>query len=506
MEYHLLISGESMLIKFYSNSFRRLTRAVHQGNIDLASSIFDLVIFSPANIASILRIAVSKCDVDMVKLILYHKPNLNLHVLMDIIWTAVYLNSKSIVMMLINYGLNAHHFVGLYNSNLLHAAVERGKESEVVLLLNHGVDVNTRGVAGASALQYAIQLKQINIVHRLLKNGARIDMLNNEHNSVLHTAANTGNLELVSLMLSNGADAKVTNYKKKGTLHFAAEAEYENVSVAELLLRNGAALDGVDEMHFTPLHFALMTRKKNMIQFFMEQGANLNAKTKSSIFPLYLAIEYTTASIIELLLKKGARVNEKTSQGLTALHIACKNGSKRKIDVLLNYGADINSKSEVVSTPLYWLDIRSKLAKNTIAKHVAELKFQNLFIREENLSIIQVYSDWQMLYKKYLCELERMTTKKVYNNISFYHVLSKTSNKLLPLLRNNDFVSAFQSTNLPELFPLYEKELNKKFAKARKKKKQLDLMRTRLKSIFSQHLPEIALERILLYYSEETNK
>jgi ankyrin repeat protein len=265
MEYHLLFSEESMLIKFYSSNFRRLTYAVHQGNIDLAASIFDLVIFSPANNASILRIAVSKSDIEMVKLILYHKPNLNLHVLMDIIWMAVYLDSMSIIMMLINYGLNAHHFVGLYNSNLLHAAIERGKESEVTLLLNYGVDVNTRGVAGASALQYAVQLKQVNIVNRLLKKGARIDMLNNEHNSVLHTAASTGNFELVSLILSHGADAEATNYRKKSTLHFAAEADYENVSVAELLLRNGAALDGVDEMHFTPLHFALMTRKKYMV-------------------------------------------------------------------------------------------------------------------------------------------------------------------------------------------------------------------------------------------------
>jgi hypothetical protein len=242
------------------------------------------------------------------------------------------------------------------------------------------------------------------------------------------------------------------------------------------------------------------------VQFFMEQGANVNAKTKSSIFPLYLAIEYSTPSIIELLLKKGAHINEKTSQGLTALHIACKNGSKRKIDVLLNYGADINSKSEVVSTPLYWLDTRSKLAKNTIARHVAELKFRNLFVHEENLFIIQVYSDWQILYEEYFCELERMTTKKIYNNISFYQILSKTSNKLLPLLRNNDFVSAFKSTNLQEFFPLYEKELNMKFAKAKKKKKQLDFMKTRLKSIFDQQLPDIALERILLYYSTEINK
>ena len=96
------------------------------------------------------------------------------------------------------------------------------------LLVQYGADSNIKDCSGATALFFALELNNSEIVHFLVEEA--------------------------------GADVNAYNYKVQTPLHIASY--YGNMDLVEYLVEKGAEIDAADEDSMTPLLFA--SQNKNL--------------------------------------------------------------------------------------------------------------------------------------------------------------------------------------------------------------------------------------------------
>ena len=162
-------------------------------------------------------------------------------------------------------------------------------------------------------------------------------------------AAQDGDIETLALLSKNDAsllqttltDEIIEAAARKGTtlwtdkfspgcngLHYAADNR--NINAVKFLIGLGLHVDSVDSGGFTPLDYAVDTKKYINCENFQE--------------------------VAKFLLDKGAKINFKaTSTGDTVLHTAVKNPEIQEnvVTFLLNQGADITSKNLEGNTALH---------------------------------------------------------------------------------------------------------------------------------------------------------
>jgi ankyrin repeat protein len=125
------------------------------------------------------------------------------------------------------------------------------------------------------------------------------------------------------------------------------------VAVAKLLLEKNADFNLTSKDGFTPLHFAVFTSSKDIVEMLVAKGARLNDKSNSiSATPLDLAVNGGYKEIIELLVSKGATVDAKDGNGYTALMKAVMSGRADIVQVLVSKGASLAETDDTGSTPL----------------------------------------------------------------------------------------------------------------------------------------------------------
>jgi ankyrin repeat protein len=205
---------------------------------------------------------------------------------------------------------------------------------------------------------------------------------------------------LVSMALGSPARA--------GQIHDAAKAG-DVGRVAALLKANPELGDAKDEHGWTPLHWAVRDRHKEVVELLLASNADVNATNNFGSSPLVLAVmgpskgevwtedkkaaeiemvklllahnadsssqqealrwavSRSSKDIVGLLLASKADVHALDKSGQTALHVAAENGRKDIVELLLANKADINAKDKDGNTPL--------LAATSFGQHkdVAEL-------------------------------------------------------------------------------------------------------------------------------------
>lgn len=130
-----------------------------------------------------------------------------------------------------------------------------------------------------------------------------------ENLSVLHLVikeeSNENQLDLFRFLLENGANLEAKTSNGNTPLHFAVL--YKKIEVVKLLIAKGADINAIDNSKNTPIHMAILSNRIEIGKFLVKNRASVEAKSGFWGFtPLQRAIWLDDKKFTKLLLNHGA--------------------------------------------------------------------------------------------------------------------------------------------------------------------------------------------------------
>ncbi len=235
---------------------------------------------------------------------------------------------------------------------LMDAALE-GHLTIAGMLMDAGADPEASTSFGHSTLMSACKGGWTELADRLIAAGADPNTQDNHGNTALMFAVIENHTATVQSLLSGGADPNlVTNQSKTSAL--IAAAGTGNTESLRLLLEAGAdteARETVGEM--TPLGIAAFKGQTEAARMLAESGSNLEVEDKNEYTPLMVATHEGHISVVEALIEIGADPNHRSAGGATALFYAAYLGRAEICQRLIDAGADVNARTDKGYTPYY---------------------------------------------------------------------------------------------------------------------------------------------------------
>ncbi|MDO8681943.1 MAG: ankyrin repeat domain-containing protein [Armatimonadota bacterium] len=192
----------------------------------------------------------------------------------------------------------------------LHIAASKGDKDAVQVLLEQGMDINTRNNRGYSAIEFAALHGHAGVVDLLASNGADLtvwtgSVWGNARLSVLGMAAAEGRLEVVKVLLARGESVNDTDGHGSSVLNAAIDREQREV--IRLLLEYNPNLGPARDSGLTPVHEVAHEKYLDILDLLLKHGADINSPDNWGRTPLAYVKEYTYKSdeVVKFLLERG---------------------------------------------------------------------------------------------------------------------------------------------------------------------------------------------------------
>jgi ankyrin repeat protein len=220
-------------------------------------------------------------------------------------------------------------------------AVKNQDVKAVRALLAQRPDVNAQGPDGSTALHWAAERDQLELVDLLLSAGADAKAATRYHITPLYFACNNGNAAMIERLLKAGVDPNSGAEEGQSALMTAAAAG--KPEAVRVLLKHGANVNATEPFKGqTALMWAASHGNAGAEGELIEFGAQVKAKSKSGFTPLLFAVRNGHVGAAKMLLEHGADVNDVASDGTNALNMAVVNAYFELASVLLDFGANPN--------------------------------------------------------------------------------------------------------------------------------------------------------------------
>jgi ankyrin repeat protein len=149
-------------------------------------------------------------------------------------------------------------------------------------------------------------------------------------------------------LLNQRADVNALQGDGSTALHFAAY--FDNLAIANLLIRAGARVDAPNDLGSTPLHLACNNGSAAMVERLLAAKANPNAKLLDGQTVLMSCARTGNARAVKALLVAGADAKAGEPEHYqTALMWAAGEGHPDVVAMLIEFGADIRARSRAYS-------------------------------------------------------------------------------------------------------------------------------------------------------------
>ena len=169
-------------------------------------------------------------------------------------------------------------------------AVRSGDRAAAIKMLEQRVDVNAPEADGTTALHWAVQQDDLDLVGRLINAGANVKAKNDYGATPMSEAALAGNVKIMDRLLEAGADVESPNADGQTALMIVARTS--NVEAARLLLKHGANVNAVEKWREqTALMWAAAENQPAMVKELVAHGANVNARSNVNNFQRQVTAE-----------------------------------------------------------------------------------------------------------------------------------------------------------------------------------------------------------------------
>ncbi|GMH40854.1 hypothetical protein BSKO_08758 [Bryopsis sp. KO-2023] len=204
-----------------------------------------------------------------------------------------------------------------------------------------------------------------------LKEGIQADLRRRklDASTALTYAAEQGDVELVSNLINQGCNIGNTNYDDRSALHVAASEG--QVKVVSVLVQKGVGTEELmkrDRWNLTPLHCALMEKHHEVVQMLLRTDCAESFDDPTT--HLIRTAAEGDIPMLRLIVQAGIDINSRDYDQQTCFHVAAKMGWFQVVDFLLDYKADINLRDRWGHTPLmYAIEAHQELTANLIREN-----------------------------------------------------------------------------------------------------------------------------------------
>jgi ankyrin repeat protein len=215
------------------------------------------------------------------------------------------------------------------------------REDNVRVLLDNKPIIDTRSTDGNTPLILTAMKGHHRIVQLLIDYGMDVNSKNKGGGTPLSNATIKGpdGEDAALLLIENRAKVKFTIKNRQSTaLHHSSSSRQERV-VQRLLERKLVAVDAKDGTSFTSLYFAIIRSQEAIVRLLLRNGAkqkDQGEKPKHKIV-LHTAVLYKNAGIVKLLLENGGDTKRKNGSGQTAKAAAHTKGFTEIVPVFEEY-------------------------------------------------------------------------------------------------------------------------------------------------------------------------
>ncbi|RLN90301.1 hypothetical protein BBJ28_00021486 [Nothophytophthora sp. Chile5] len=344
----LLADGEAVL---YANRFFGETpceQALENGHVAVAELLLAAVLSHPTWREQatelfwrrLVSAAMRSRQLPVLDFVLSYEPDLNSTVRHSEkpLFDAVRADNVEMVKVLIAYGADVSGRDPA-DSTVLHISVKYGASRVLTALKASSIreDVNARDAQGNTALHYAADCAQLDVVRTLLAMGADANLCNRLIVPPLHMAVNKARLDMVKLLLDEGqANVNAADFQDNTALLLLAAMNTSDID------EDLSESDGEEE----PIQVQIAT-------LLLENGADVNAANTATATPLHHAMRRLNFDLMDLLLAHGADVNQCNRFGDTPLHQAARLALIPLVwQKLLAFGADPLAQDRSGQTPM----------------------------------------------------------------------------------------------------------------------------------------------------------
>uniref|UniRef100_A0ABD2VWG2 Uncharacterized protein n=1 Tax=Trichogramma kaykai TaxID=54128 RepID=A0ABD2VWG2_9HYME len=258
-------------------------------------------------------------------------------------------------------------------------ALSRGHRPLVDLLLRAGADPNLANAEGLTPLHFICESPNVDHDDALTKffeindgnrRAVQIDVRSRIGNTPLHVAVGCfgGNYrrKTVELLLRRGADPNLSNAKGETCLHIICrrdnvvdDDDEDDDNTLKIFFEindyfgRKLWIDVRDKKGNTPLHLALLAKRRKVAELLMNRGADLNLANADGSTPLHLLFLGSRpfhADFMERFWEIGdasprpLKIDARDKRGNTPLHLAMRNFAKvsNAVELMLRRGANPN--------------------------------------------------------------------------------------------------------------------------------------------------------------------
>jgi ankyrin repeat protein len=221
-------------------------------------------------------------------------------------------------------------------------AVKKADVKTVRSLISQRLDVNASEADGSTALHWAAQRDNPEIVGLLIAAGANARTATRYNVTPLALACMNGNADIIERLLAAGADANSTSEEGQTALMTASLTG--KVPAIKVLLAHGADVNTKEPVRGqSALMWAASEGNAGAAGLLIDSGADVKAKSKAGLTPLLFAVRNGHTETVKVLLSHGANVNDVAPDGTNALNMAVVNAYFELASMLLDSGADPNA-------------------------------------------------------------------------------------------------------------------------------------------------------------------
>jgi hypothetical protein len=175
-----------------------------------------------------------------------------------------------------------------------------------------------------------------------------------DESTALHYAAEHGQEEVVALLLASGAEAHVMN--KQRNTPFMLACMRGRIGVVRLLVNHtgGQGMEEKNSEGTTALHMAALLGHEGLVTYLLSEGAQATSRDEDESTPLLRACGRGHMGVVRVLVQHTGpqAVQETDEKGKTALHYAAEAARLEVVTFLLFAGADPTIVDEDGRTPV----------------------------------------------------------------------------------------------------------------------------------------------------------